>query len=108
MTDVLVANFVDGSDVEVTYEFYRRRIIVIAFDEVMRAKYQLTFGECTLVSVTYSDGPDDLRDLSNLTEGIKEFGRQSGGARRFEVGFADDSVMEIHCREFSMVPVNAQ
>jgi hypothetical protein len=107
MSDTLSANFVDGSDVEISTNLERRRVEVTAYDEKTRQKYQLTFADCTLIMLTYSDVEQDWVDINNLTDGIEEVANGNPGIRVFRVGFVDESVLEIHCRSFSMTPISS-
>lgn len=107
MNRILTTHFVDGSDVEFAYSFYRRRVEVSAYDEKTRRRYRLSFDSCTRLDVAYSqDVEDGFRDLSNLTEGISELTGEEPGLRGFEIGFADGTVVKIWCKQFSMVEVD--
>ena len=106
MTDALVANFVDGSDAETSIFFDQKRVKVTAFDEKTSQWYHLTFRGCVKINITYSDVEDEWADLNNLTEGIRELKTLEEGFRRFEIGFVDESIIQIDCREFSMEPIS--
>lgn len=103
MTDTLTVHFVDGSDAEVNIVLDEKRVEFSAFDEKTRKRYRLVFAECTLVRITYSDIEPEWADLNDLTEGIQELERLSNGVRRFQIGFDDESLLEIHCKNFSMM-----
>ena len=49
---------------------------------------------------------DDKDDLYNLTEGLYELDGQEPGVRRFGIGFMSESVLEGHCRDFSITKVS--
>jgi hypothetical protein len=106
VASTLTTHFVDGSDVDVTFVFDERRIEMSAFDEKTRKRYHLTFADCTFIKVAYSDEDKEWADLNNLTEGVQELETLVQGVRRFQIGFADESLVEIHCRNFSMEPLS--
>jgi len=99
----LSTHFVDGSDVDVSIDFYEKVVEVSAYDEKTRERYSLTFADCTSITVTYSDEEDPI--LNHLTEGIHELGSTIPGVRNFQIHFADESVLAVSCKRFSMRPV---
>lgn len=101
MAEHLITHFVDGSDVEIAYDFYDRRIEMTAYDEKTRRRYCLSFGRCTHIDVVYTEEGD----INNLTEGVMELVASPPGVRTFTIGFADESVVTISCREFTMIPI---
>jgi hypothetical protein len=105
MTDRLTAHFVDGSGAEVRIVFDERRVEMTAYDEPSRQRYALTFNQCVASQITYKELDDKWADRYNLTEGVEELPSRIGQGRRFQVGFADESVLEIDCLEFAIVPI---
>ena len=103
--DELVTHFVDGSDVQLTFSLDERRIELTAYDEAMHGRYRLVFSRCVRVYIEYGED-EDVLDLNNLTEGVSELDTPRPGLRAFRIGFADDSEMEIWCREFAMSPLS--
>jgi len=99
MKSELTVNFVDGSDVEVEISLDDKRVILVAFDEKIKKKYRLIFSECISINIEYSK--EDEPDLNNLTDGIQET-RTEDGSRKFIIGFADESNLEIRCNAFEM------
>ncbi len=106
MADTLLAHFVDGSDAEISITFNRKCVEMTALDEKTHQWYHLTFTNCTRISAIYSDEEEKWADLNNLTDGVSELQTTEKGVRRFEIGFADESVLQIECRNFTMEPVS--
>jgi hypothetical protein len=101
-TSDLLTHFVDGSDVEVRIDFYAKVVEVSAYDEETRRRYILMFADCTSITVTYADEEDPM--LNHLTEGIHELQSTTPGLRLFHILFADESMLEIGCKRFTMRP----
>ncbi len=105
MSQRLVTHFVDGSGVDLAIDVAERRVEMSAFDEATRQRYVLTFARCLAISPTYKEWADGEGDRYNLTEGVAELPSSANSERRFRIGFVDESVLEVVCREFAMVPV---
>lgn len=105
MTEQLIASFVDGSGAVIEIIFDEKRVVMNAYDEKTRQRYLLTFTNCRSIRIGYSAEEEANADLCNLTDGIQELEGAQDGARVFRIGFADESLLEIHCASFSMEPV---
>jgi len=104
MTDKLITNFVDASEVQIEMNLEEKRIELEAYDEKTRSKYHLKFINCTTIKINYSNDEDP--DLYNLTDGIIESETTSENVRNFEINFSDESVIKIGCRYFSIEKKN--
>jgi hypothetical protein len=102
----LTVHCVDGSNVVTALTPESRTVLIEAFDERTSATYRFSFLECKTVTWRFSDCNVGDRDLDNLTEGILEAGTVEAH-RRFIVGFADDTELEIVCKTCSTQRLSA-
>lgn len=105
MSSELITHFVDGSDVELQVWVDARLIEMSVRDERTLGKYRLRFARCVRMDISYADDEEDFSALNDLTEGVHEEESGQPGVRHFTIGFADGSIMEIACRDFSMDPI---
>ena len=96
---ILPVNFVDGSEVNVDIFFGSKKVVLHAYDEKTKQRYELLFIRCIEIAINYTDELD--LDLYNLTDGI------SGETiddeiKKFVVNFADESTLMIRCHHFEI------
>ncbi len=106
MSHHLEAHFVDGSGVDLAIDVEERRVEMSAYDEATRQRYVLTFPHCLAISITFKEWPDGDSGRYDLTDDVPELPSPGIQERHFRIGFVDESVLEIVCHDFSMVPVD--
>ncbi|MCL6592214.1 MAG: hypothetical protein K6U80_19995 [Firmicutes bacterium] len=103
MVKNLFSGFSDSSNVNLKIDFTQKQINMIVFDEKIQKYYQLNFVDCVQILIKYTDDIDN--DLTNLTEGVNELDKENEHIRVFNIGFADETTVEIKCKAFSINPL---
>src|SRR6476661_335023 len=102
MREPLAVRFVDGTDVHLDSDLAGNKIVMIAFDTQTRQRCRLTFARCMTVMMSYTS---ESAELSDLNDGVTELEPVILGERIFQIDFGDESRLEIHCKDFSLVRI---